>query len=446
MFPNDSDHDVDLACLADGDPSDCSGRLTMEVDNLCLPRMSTQRINARFQNTANAHGAANPVFMSTAAGWNMVGLPIVAGGYEYGDMFGIDLNGDGISDTPEPTSGTLYSFNGGYNEEAAMAPGQGYWLRFDMPCCDPAIYGVPGHPMGGYDLLTQTISLREGWNMISGISASADPSADVDDPGGVIVGGSLYGFSGTYQASSSIAPGKGYWINTYAGGDITISSGGAAKTRSVFTDRTEKANKLSFNGSDLYFGVSIPEEEMLSYQLPPKPPEGAFDVRFADNMKVAENSGAIEIMNNTDRLFISYTINIDAGEQLRWVLTSNEGKEYELNDSGEIVVGGGATGFTLNKISGIPFTYSVSQNYPNPFNPVTRLQFEVGDQVSVRLIIYDLLGSVVRTFEEKEYNPGKYTINWDGKDNLGNYISSGIYVYRITAGDFVDHKKMTLIR
>ena len=152
-------------------------------------------------------------------------------------------------------------------------------------------------------------------------------------------------------------------------------------------------------------------------------------------------------MNNTDIHLISYTINIDAGEQLRWVLTSNdEGKEYELNDSGEIVVSGDATGFTLNKIPGIPFTYSVSQNYPNPFNPVTHLQFEVGDQVSVRLIIYDLLGSVVRTFEEKEYNPGKYTINWDGKDNLGNYISSGIYVYRITAGDFVDHKKMTLIR
>ena len=229
MFPNDSDHDVDLSCLGDGDSSDCTGRLTFEVDNLCIPRMSTQRMNARFQNTLNAHGTSPPdVFLSTDAGWNMVGLPLVAGGYEYGDMLGIDLNGDGTTDTPEPVAGTLFSFDGSYNAEAAMAPGQGYWLRFDAPCCDVGTYGVPGHPMGGYDLLTQTISLREGWNMISGISASADPSADVDDPNGVIVGGSLYGFSGTYQAASSIAPGKGYWVRTSAAGDVTISIGAGA--------------------------------------------------------------------------------------------------------------------------------------------------------------------------------------------------------------------------
>ncbi|HJN68629.1 MAG TPA: FlgD immunoglobulin-like domain containing protein, partial [Candidatus Marinimicrobia bacterium] len=207
-----------------------------------------------------------------------------------------------------------------------------------------------------------------------------------------------------------------------------------------FTDRTKEANKLSFNGNDLYFGVSIPEEEMLSYQLPPKPPAGAFDARYADNMKVADNSGIIEIMNNSDQLVIAYDIKDDTD----WILAGN--KEYSLSGSGEIIVSGDITGFTLNKVPEIPFTYFVSQNYPNPFNPATRLQFEVGDQINVKLVIYDMLGRIVRTLEEKEYTPGRYTINWDGKDNSGNYVSSGIYIYRMKAGDFVGHKKMTLIR
>ena len=127
---------------------------------------------------------------------------------------------------------------------------------------------------------------------------------------------------------------------------------------------------------------------MLSYQLPPKPPAGAFDVRFAEDMKVTESAGAIEIMNNTDMLTISYTINIDAGEYLRWVLTSDEGKEYGLNGSGEIVVGGDVTGFNLSKAPEIPLTYSISQNYPNPFNPSASIDYELNkvSRVTVKIL------------------------------------------------------------
>ena len=53
---------------------------------------------------------------------------------------------------------------------------------------------------------------------------------------------------------------------------------------------------------------------------------------------------------------------------------------------------------------------------------------------------------VVRTCEEKEYNPGRHIIIWDGRDCIGQLVRSGIYIYRMKAGDFVDHKKMTLIR
>ena len=224
------------------------------------------------------------------------------------------------------------------------------------------------------------------------------------------------------------------WINASADGDITISSGGTAKTRSAFTDRTVKANKLSFNGNDLYFGVSIPEEEMLSYQLPPKPPAGAFDVRFAEDMKVTESAGAIEIMNNTDMLTISYTINIDAGEHLRWVLTSDEGKEYGLlNGSGEIVVGGDITGFTLNKVPEIPLTYSISQNYPNPFNPRINLELDIVDRGVLDISIYDVNGRFISKVHKGLINPGYYYFYWDGKDEYGHKIANGAYFFHVKA-------------
>jgi predicted extracellular nuclease len=93
-----------------------------------------------------------------------------------------------------------------------------------------------------------------------------------------------------------------------------------------------------------------------------------------------------------------------------------------------------------------PYTFTLHSNYPNPFNPETRLRFEVGAQVDVKLSVYDVLGRIIRSFDKQEYTPGRYIINWDGKDNNGSYVSSGIYIYRMKAGDFVDHKKMTLIR
>jgi hypothetical protein len=290
-----------------------------------------------------------------------------------------------------------------------------------------------------------TLSLTAGWNLFSGISEATNVSG-ISDPGDIIVPNTVYGFSGSYAGADVLTPGHGYWVNASADGDITISSGGAAKTRSAFTDRTVKANKLSFNGNDLYFGVSIPEEEMLSYQLPPKPPAGSFDVRFADNMKVAESSGAIEIMNNTDKLSISYTINIDAGEHMKWVLTSDEGKEYELNGSGEIAVSGDATGFTLNKVQGVPLTYSVSQNYPNPFNPKTSIRYEIPAENFVTISVYNIMGQKITDLVHELRPAGYHHTTWNSTNMHGDPVSSGIYIYTVTAGNYRADKKMVLMK
>jgi len=365
------------------------------------------------------------ILVSNNAGWNLVGLPA---GVEDGSLSAV---------YPEGTGGTLYSYGETYVEVDALMPGNGYWLHFP----DAGSTTITGTPISSL-----TLSLTAGWNLISGISETTDVSA-ISDPGGIIVPGTVYGFDTIYISASVLTPGYGYWLNANADGDITISSGGAAKTIAAFTDRTKEANMLSFNGNDLYFGVSIPEEDMLSYQLPPKPPAGAFDVRFADNMKVAESSGAIEIMNNTDKLSISYTINIDAGEHLRWVLTSDEGKEYGLlNGSGEIVVGGDITGFTLNKVPEIPLTYSISQNYPNPFNPLTSISYEIPKESIVRISVYNLRGQKVADLVSEMHPAGYHNVMWNSMDMSGKPVSSGVYIYTIQADEFRAVKKMVLMK
>jgi len=101
--------------------------------------------------------------------------------------------------------------------------------------------------------------------------------------------------------------------------------------------------------------------------------------------------------------------------------------------------------------SPLPSTFDLGQNYPNPFNPRTTIPFQipgVGGQMSVptTLKIYNANGQVVRILVDGEKGPGSYLVIWDGRNDFGEEVSSGIYFYRLAAGDFIDSKKMALLR
>jgi hypothetical protein len=100
----------------------------------------------------------------------------------------------------------------------------------------------------------------------------------------------------------------------------------------------------------------------------------------------------------------------------------------------------------------VPTAFELSQNYPNPFNPSTTIKFtlpspKVGAAtLPTTLKIYNVLGEVVRTFLDEPMAPGVYHKIWDGRDDQGNQVASGIYFYRLRAGDFEDTKKMVLMK
>ncbi|MBK7632005.1 MAG: T9SS type A sorting domain-containing protein [Ignavibacteriales bacterium] len=89
----------------------------------------------------------------------------------------------------------------------------------------------------------------------------------------------------------------------------------------------------------------------------------------------------------------------------------------------------------------IPMEFILYQNYPNPFNPGTKIQYAISSTQFVQLKIYDFLGREVTTLVSEEKVAGSYEINFDASQ-----LTSGIYFYRLQAGDFIQTKKMILIK
>ena len=94
----------------------------------------------------------------------------------------------------------------------------------------------------------------------------------------------------------------------------------------------------------------------------------------------------------------------------------------------------------------VPETFYVKQNYPNPFNPVTRIRFGLSRNERVRLEVFNLLGQQVRTLVNAGMARGNYTVEWDGRNDQGRLLSSGVYIYKLTAGEFSRSRKMILLK
>lgn|GEM_PF-1978860 len=93
-----------------------------------------------------------------------------------------------------------------------------------------------------------------------------------------------------------------------------------------------------------------------------------------------------------------------------------------------------------------PATFELGQNYPNPFNPETTIRYALAEPSHVRITIYNLVEQVVRVLVDTDQPVGFHTVHWNGRNTHGQQISSGIYLYQIEAGTFVNTRKMLLIK
>ena len=94
----------------------------------------------------------------------------------------------------------------------------------------------------------------------------------------------------------------------------------------------------------------------------------------------------------------------------------------------------------------IPYTYKLYSAYPNPFNPFTTLRYDLSEGGLVNITIYDMLGNAINQLVNEVQSSGYKSIRWNATNNQGQPVSAGVYLYKIQAGEFVDTKKMILLK
>ena len=139
-------------------------------------------------------------------------------------------------------------------------------------------------------------------------------------------------------------------------------------------------------------------------------------------------------------------MNITSQEQAvftYYVHASDE--EYTIeSDTGSFVLSGSA--LWVDEELSVPKFYAIHQNYPNPFNPVTTLRYELPEQTHVNITIYDMLGRQVKTLINHTQDAGYRSVIWNATNDYGKPVSAGIYLYQIQAGEYMQTKKMVLLK
>ncbi len=142
----------------------------------------------------------------------------------------------------------------------------------------------------------------------------------------------------------------------------------------------------------------------------------------------------------------SFTGSIGSLYALNFVSSGSNISGWIASSAGSIAVfSGTASGIQANAGS-IPSEFVLRQNYPNPFNPQTKIEFVLPKTVRVSLKVFNSVGEEVATLADNVMNAGTQQVEWNGRNGLGESVASGVYFYRVVAGEFVATKKMLLIK
>lgn len=392
-----------------------------------------------------------PIQYREKKGWNLVSFPM--------DASDFDVLTQMVKDS---TSAPVYEYDGSYQQVTQLQAGKGYWMKlarddnFD-------ITRLPATKL--------TLNLKKGWNLVSGVGGDMPLSA-ISDPDGILIKGTAYEFDQAYTSSDTLRPGMGYWIRTSQAGTVTLTHPKLVttkakaklkeKTSDTFAEKAKKVENTFDNvtisdgshSTKLYFGNTLPQGiSKLSYSLPPLPPGKAFDARFKGDSRLVEDAEMyIKLGNPTkDPLtlkvqvqslakYSKFTVKEFSNGQLLSQYTVDANKETELkhNDTDAIYVA--PAGGPMAK-SETPTEFKLQQNYPNPFNPTTQIKYSVAKTAPVKLEVFNILGKRVATLVNKQQKPGRYEVTFDG-----SHLASGMYLYRLKAGNHVMTKKLILAK
>ncbi len=370
------------------------------IDNLQI------QLNPVNQNQASAQFVVNP-------GWNLLSVPL-----QMPDMSALNL-------FPEAAS-SIYGFESNYIIADTLNNGAGYWVRFDSSVTKSFAGLTP----------TDNIPLSSGWNMIGAYNDTISISSIITEPANIIAS-DIYHFEGAYSLATDLLPGKGYWIKAAQDGEILISPGNMAKAVMKNINKSDWATIKITDAAGSSGKLFIADNLEGSYELPPLPPAGIFDVRFSGDKYVEDLASGREIILRD----AEYPVKIKViGKD---IILKNSGGSFNvsLKDGGTITIEDNSINRLVIEENFIPLSYELMQNYPNPFNPSTTIRFTIPEECNVVLNIYNTLGQKVCVLLNKNIKSGYHEVQFDG-----SALASGLYFYSIKAGDFSAVKKMLLLK
>jgi len=177
----------------------------------------------------------------------------------------------------------------------------------------------------------------------------------------------------------------------------------------------------------------------LAWDESPDPDFNYFSIRRGTQPGFDPTNPATEIGTTTANTYLDPNVGV-GNFFYRVVAYDFNANQGEFSNEVQVV-------FTkIGEDNAIPREFALKQNYPNPFNPETWIAFDLPQAVDVTIVIYNTLGQKVRTLVNEPTAAGSYKILWNGTNDQGNNVASGVYVYTIKAGTFTEAKKMTLMR
>ncbi len=410
-------------------------------------------------------------------GWSLWGAPIAP--YDSAMIHNL---------ADDLTDWVTYDYtNGGYTFNGALIAGRGYWLGTTTT----TELDVTGEILSN----GQHIDLHTGWNLVSNplVIALAKSNLTFDD-GNEIKAWSdavsagwitdmLYGWNGTGLVSAdTLHPWKGYWLGTTQALDLNFQyvSSMEKLAQNQPTDNWVVRLKCytTHHGFDEITVLGTAADATEGYDIPydaPKPPPSplgevrlvfphpewnyplgsdfAVDIRSSiavDSSRIWHLHGVteeqVQLTWEATNLSNNIVLELIMDDQTIINLLDVDTLIFSPAEFGTFSIRATKTSTGTNPDIPLPTETILFQNFPNPFNPETTIRFGLPADAPVRLTVYDLQGHQVWQYSIAMSSAGWHTVKWDGRDAHGLLVSTGVYFYRMQAGDFVKVKKMTLLR
>ncbi len=332
----------------------------------------------------------------------------------------------------------------------------GYWVRITVDTGD-AVLTISGLPA----LVNTPISLEAGWNLISYLPPVSLPtgSALVSQEGNLRVALGFDGGGLTYEPSlpefstlNTLAPCFGYWLKVFDASTLIYpgfnsapyieqdenTNSGVLARMGVESELTPSSSwmdiystNLTLDGSPVNAGVEIrivdANQQLVGYGRTASSGKLMFTPVYGSS---AENDGGLRVGE-------SFSLVVDGQATIESFTFGQRGERLEI---GSLSLSSGPGGTVL------PNEFALKQNYPNPFNPSTEISFSLPKASQVTIEVFNVLGKRVATLLSGFHEAGTSTVTWDAVTDDGQAVASGMYFYRLNAGNFTQTRKMVLLK